>query len=399
MSDTARAAETAARASYGRLLALLAARSSDIASAEDALSDAFSKALVLWPKEGVPGNPDGWLMRVARNRLIDLQRRAARLAPQEEAGELSIEPETATTADKRLQLMLVCAHPAIDAKMHTPLMLQCVLGLDAEQIGQAFLVPKATMAQRLVRAKTKIKVNAVPFSIPDDDALSPRLGAVMEAIYAAYSADWLETGDDLGMEALFLADVLCAQVPEHAEALGLAALLGFAAARRGARIEGGVFVPLDEQDPALWNAPLVRGAQAMLRKASSLGQMGRFQLEAAIQAVHARRIDGEETDWRAITQLYAGLCKLYPTLGAQIGYAVALGHVHGPRAGLTVLDALDPRAVAGVQSYHATRAHFLAQDMQLTAAVASYETALALTPQPELRAFLSNKRSALIKQL
>lgn len=399
MIQAARAAETAARASYGRLLAILAARSSDIASAEDALSDAFAKALALWPKEGVPDNPDGWLMRVARNRLIDIQRRSAKLAPEEEATEMGIEPATEAIPDRRLQLMLVCAHPAIDPKMHTPLMLQCVMGLDAEQIGQAFLVPKATMAQRLVRAKNKIKVNAVPFVIPEQDALRPRLGAVMEAIYAAYSADWLDAGDDLGMEALFLADVLCAQVPGNAEALGLAALLGFAAARRDARIRDGAFVPLDEQDPRHWNSTLVRGAQAMLHKASALGQMGRFQLEAAIQAVHARRIDGEDTDWRGAVQLYAGLCQLFPTLGAQIGYAVALSHVHGPEAGLAVLDALDSRAVAGLQSYHATRAHLCSQLGQLSAAAASYETAIALTPYPALKAFLDARRSALIKRL
>ncbi len=399
MSQAARAAETAARASYGRLLAILAARSSDIASAEDALSDAFAKALSLWPRDGVPDNPDGWLMRVARNRLIDIQRRDARLAAEEEIDEMAIDSDVTPQTDKRLQLMLVCAHPAIDSKMHTPLMLQCVMGLDAEQIGQAFLVPKATMAQRLVRAKAKIKANAVPFVVPEQEALAPRLSAVMEAIYAAYSTDWLEAGDDLGMEALFLADVLCAQMPDNAESLGLAALLGFSAARREARLSDGVFIPLDEQDPALWNEPLIRGAQALLRKASSIGQIGRFQLEAAIQSIHARRIDGEPTDWRGAVQLYAGLCKLYPTFGAQIGYAVALGHVHGARAGLGVLDALDARTVAGVQSYHATRAYLLALDGQLNASAASYETALALTPHSSLRAFLKERRSKVIKQL
>lgn len=398
MSDAARAAEQAARASYGRLLAALAARSSDIASAEDALSDAFSKALTLWPEQGVPDNPDAWLMRVARNRLIDGQRRAARLAPEEEAPDM-IAPETAPLPDKRLQLMLVCAHPAIDPKMHTPLMLQCVMGLEAEQIGRAFLVPKATMAQRLVRAKAKIKATNIPFAVPEQAQLAPRLSAVMEAIYGAYSADWLEAGDDLGMEALFLADVLCTLLPQNAEALGLAALLGFAAARREARVVGGAFVPLDAQDPALWNEKLLRGAQGLLRRASALGEIGRFQLEAAIHSVHARRIDAEEMDWRGVAQLYSGLCQLYPSLGAQLGYAMALSHVNGAEAGLAVLDALDAKKVAGAQSYHATRAHLLAQLGRLSDAASAYETALALTPEPALRAFLEGKRSEVVKRL
>ncbi|MGH1577941.1 RNA polymerase sigma factor [Planktotalea sp.] len=398
MNDTARAAEHAARDSYGRLLSILASRSSDIASAEDALSDAFAKALMLWPKEGVPDNPDAWLVRVAKNRLIDGQRRSARLAPEEDIPEV-IHQADSTAPDKRLELMFVCAHPAIDRKMHTPLMLQCVMGLEAEQIGQAFLVPKATMAQRLVRAKTKIKANAVPFKLPNEDAIDARLDAVMEAIYGAYSSDWLETGDAMGMEALYLADVLCTQLPTHAEAHGLAALLGFAAARRDTRIVDGVFVPLDEQNPAAWNTQLTRGAQALLRRASEMGQIGRFQLEAAIQAIHARRIDGEPADWRAATQLYAGLCQLYPTLGAQIGYAVALSHVQGADAGLAVLDALEPKQVLGLQSYHAARAHFLSELGQLNDAAKTYEAALALTAQPPLRAFLEKQRQAVIKRL
>lgn len=213
MNDAVRAAENVARASYGRLLAILVARSSDIATKEDALSDAFSKALTRWPRDGVPDNPDAWLMRVARNRMIDVQRRDAKLAPVDDMPELIEEPAS-TVPDKRLHLMLVCAHPAIDPKMHTPLMLQCVMGLDAEQIGRAFMVPKATMAQRLVRAKAKIKANAVPFAIPKDALLAPRLSSVMEAIYGAYAVNWLESGDDLGIEALFLADVLSKQIPE-----------------------------------------------------------------------------------------------------------------------------------------------------------------------------------------
>lgn len=398
MSDAARAAEDVARASYGRLLAILASRSSDIATAEDALSDAFSKALSRWPTEGIPDNPDAWLIRVARNRMIDVQRRDAKLAPEDDMPDLIAEPER-TVPDRRLHLMLVCAHPAIDPKMHAPLMLQCVMGLDAEQIGRAFLVPKVTMAQRLVRAKAKIKANAVPFAIPKDAMLAPRLGSVMEAIYGTYSVDWLETGDDLGIEALFLADVLSTQLIDNAESLGLAALLGFAAARRDARIVDGVFVPLDEQDPTLWNEPLVRGAQALLQRASGLGQVGRFQLEAAIQAIHARRIDGHDMDWHGATQLYSGLCQLYPSLGAQIGYAVALSHVHGADAGLAVLDAIEPKQVAGSQSYYAARAHFLALEGQLNTAVAAYDTALALTPEPTLRAFLTARRLELVKRL
>jgi len=221
----------------------------------------------------------------------------------------------------------------------------------------------------------------------------------MEAIYGAYALDWLETRDDLGIEALFLADVLSTQLPNNVEALALAALLGFAAARRGARISDGMFVPLDEQDPRKWNQPLVRGAQALLQRASALEKMGRFQLEAAIQAVHARRIDGHDMHWCGITQLYAGLCQLYPSLGAQIGYAAALTHVHGSDAGFPVLDALDLKLVADHQSYHAARAHFLATKGHLNAAVSAFDTALASAPEPALRAFLGARHLAFVTRL
>jgi predicted RNA polymerase sigma factor len=303
----ARSAQVAARDSYGRLLALLAASTSDLAAAEDALSDAFERALRTWPSQGVPGNPDGWLLTVARNRLRDQWKsaRAQRAVPLDASRDALAhvdDIDVDSIPDRRLELMLACAHPAIEPAVRTPLMLNTVLGFTAGQVGRAFSVPPSTMATRLVRAKKRIKAAGIPFRIPDRADLPARMTSVLEAVYGAYVIDWA-TGPgprQLPSEALHLAEVLTTLVPGDPEARGLAALIELSAARGPARLDpGGRFVPLAGQDPALWNRQLISRAHEHLRAAHARGQLGRFQLEAAIQAVHCARGRDGTTDCTA----------------------------------------------------------------------------------------------------
>lgn len=395
MSETARAAELAARASYGKLLAIVCARSGDIAAAEDALAEAFAAALSRWPQDGVPKNPDAWLVRAARNKLIDMQRRQARQRGEEEIPEMATPgadaQDNSEWPDERLKLMLVCAHPAIANQVHTPLMLQCVLGVEAADIARAFMVSPQALSQQLVRAKRKIRDARIAIAIPGREALPERIGAVREAIYAAHALDWLEPRDALGDEALFLARLLCALTPDDAESLGLAALIGFCHARSKARVVGGVFVPLTEQDPGLWDEQLTRQSLAALRRARTLDQLGRFQLEAAIQSVHAHRGETGLTDWRALERLHAGLVRLYPSAGAQVSHAAVIAEAFGPEAGLAALDRLDATMVSGFQPGLATRAHLLSRLGRNQEAAACYDAAIALTAETPLRHWLERR--------
>ena len=293
----------AARDSYGRLLALLAASTSDLAAAEDALADAFERALRTWPSQGVPASPDAWLLTVARNRLRDQWKsaRAQRTVPLDAAQD-ALAPfadvDVDSIPDRRLELMLVCAHPAVDRAAHTPLMLNTVLGFTAEQVGRAFSVPPSTMATRLVRAKKRIKAAGIPFRLPERADLPARMNSVLEAVYGAYVIDWA-TGPQarqLPSEALHLAEVLTTLVPGDPEARGLAALIELSAARAPARVDAdGQFVPLADQDPSQWDQHLISRAHEHLRAAHAQGQLGRFQLEAAIQAVHCAGTTGPGT--------------------------------------------------------------------------------------------------------
>ncbi len=260
--EAARTAERVARESYGRLVAYLSARTRDVAGAEDALAEAFARALDLWPTKGVPSNPDAWLMVAARNRLRD-GARAGKTRDQIASSLLVLAPteteDMPVIADKRLELMFVCGHPAIDAAARTPLMLQTVLGLTAERIASSFLVSPDTMARRLSRAKARIKDTGIAFEVPEEDELGERMGDVLEAIYAAYGQGWDSTGSDdqtrkgLTEEAIWLARVLVELRPDDAEALGLLALMLFCESRSAARRVDGRYVPLAEQDTALWD--------------------------------------------------------------------------------------------------------------------------------------------------
>jgi len=403
MHEVRRTVEQVARVSYARLVSYLAARSRDVASAEDALSEAFAAALRTWPADGVPSKPEAWLLHAARRRLID-QARLARTRSLNADGlrQLLAEAEDLSTAhafpDERLKLLFVCAHPAIDARVHTPLMLQVVLGLEAADIAAAFLTPAATMGQRLTRAKAKIRDTRIAFEVPDGAELAPRLFAVLEAIYAAYAFGWdhVAGADDalggLSKEALWLARTVMELMPQEAEALGLLALLCYCEARRPARrTADGAYVPMSEQDPARWDAELSAQAEHALRLAAKLGQPGRFQLEAAVQSAHMERLRHGTAQWADIAVLYEGLVRIAPTLGALLGRAAAVAEAQGPAAGLALLETIDPELAAQHQPYWAVRAHLLqALGREHEAQLALHE-ALRLTEDAAVRSFLTQR--------
>ncbi len=397
MSDAAQAAERVARECYGRLVALLAWQWRDLAAAEDALSEAFAAALRTWPVQGLPTSPEAWLMAAAKRRLLH-EARHTRLTRNPNVTALfdddTAAPTTEAVPDVRLRLMFVCAHPALAENVRAPLMLQAVLGLDAQAIASAFLVSPTAMAQRLVRAKAKIREAGLRFDPPEARELPGRLAAVLEAIYAAYTLGRQgpdTPAGDLREEALFLAHLIVQLLPAQAEAQGLLALLLHAEARRGAQFDsGGRFVPLAAQDPAVWNAALIDEAEAALWAASRLRQPGAFQIEAAIQSAHAQRRATGQTPWHAIAQLYASLAQHHPGLGARTGYAVALAETGDSASAMAVLDGLPPEAVAAYAPYWVARAHVM-RLAQAPGRAEALQRAIGLTEDLRLRDFLATQ--------
>lgn len=400
-------AEAVARRSYGKLVALLAMRTRDVAAAEDALADAFAAALADWPRHGCPGNPEGWLMTVARRRAIDGVRH--RRVGDEVTNQLAIladeidEDETGALPDRRLALLFACTHPALDAAIRTPLMLQVVLGLDAKTIASAFLTSPSAMAKRLARAKTKIREAGIPFSVPEPEELPGRIDAVLQAVYAAYAEGWTDPvgGDtmrrDLADEALFLAQLLVELLPDEPETLGLLALMLYAQARRDARRDAeGNYVPLSAQDPAAWTAPMIDTADALLRRASTFQAIGRFQLEAALQSAHVYRCRMGRPNWDEVVQLYDALLSIAASPVVAVNRAIALAQRDGPQAALEALAPYtDDARLSAYQPYWAARADLLARVGATSEALQAYDVAIGLERDPAVRRFLQGKRSEL----
>jgi RNA polymerase sigma-70 factor, ECF subfamily len=396
------AAERAARTSYGRLVALLSASTGDVALAEDVLADAFERALRSWPVTGVPANPEGWLLTVARNRLRDVLTSAARRhasrrrpgAPWDDSGAQVVDVEALAEdrdriPDRRLELLFVCAHPAVDPAARTPLMLQTVLGYEASQVAGAFAVSPSAMAQRLVRAKRRIRGAGVPFRVPTRAEMPERLLPVMEAVYAV-SAIEAPTPGSMAGEARWLAVLLASLLETEPEPWGLAALLTLNQARSSGR-PADLYVPLDEQDPREWDATLVAEGEALLRRAASLpGPPGRFQLEAAISSVHCDRARTGATDATALLTLYAALVDVAPTLGGRVAHAASLGRVEGPEVGLEALDRLGT-STRDHQAAWATRAELLTRAGRGAEAAEAYRTAARLAPDPAVRRWLLDR--------
>jgi RNA polymerase sigma-70 factor, ECF subfamily len=403
------AAEAVARRSYGKLVALLAARTRDVAGAEDALSEAFAAALSDWPASGIPKAPEAWLLTVARRKLIDAARR--RRSAEAAADPLRLMAEEIESAadgaaklpDERLALMFACAHPAIEPGVRAPLILQTILGFDAAAIGSAFLVSPATMGQRLVRAKRKIREAGIPFQVPEGADLAARLDAVLEAIYAAFAEGWSDPDGteahrrNLAEEGIWLGRLVASLLPGEPEALGLLSLMLHAQARRDARRDAkGEYVPLAEQDPARWDGALIQEAEALLSRASALPGTGRYQLEAAVQSAHGvRRLSGR-SDWTAIERIYDALLTLTGSPVVAVNRAVALAETRGAAAGLEALGALsEDRRLAQYQPYFAARAGLLARTGDAKGADAAYERAIGLESDPAVRRFLQRRRAEL----
>jgi predicted RNA polymerase sigma factor len=392
-------ADAVARRSYGKLVAFLAAHTRDVAAAEDALSEAFASALADWPVKGCPSNPEAWLLTVARRKTIDVLRR--RRTGEIALGQLQLLTEGLDAAaayaeipDHRLALMFACAHPALEAGIRAALMLQVVLGLNAKMIASAFLTSPAAMSRRLVRAKNKIRQAGIPFSMPDRDEVPGRLDTVLDATYAAFAEGWTDPGGtdvarrDLTEEAIFLARLVAELLPEEPEALGLLALMLHAEARRGARRNGdGEYVPLAEQDPALWDWQMIH----------ALGSIGRYQLEAALQSAHVHRCRTGHANWAAVVQLYDALFALTGSPVVAINRALAIAEMHGATAALEAMpEAAADMRLAEYQPYWAARAELLAKTGAHGEARRAYEIAIGLERDPAVRRFLQRRQSALV---
>lgn len=396
------------REEYGRVVASLARRFGDLDIAEDTAGEALLTAIERWPVDGIPPNPGGWLTTTAGNRAIDRIRRESLRDTKHQAA-LMISDDTphestGPVEDDRLRLVFTCCHPALAPEARVALTLRLLGGLTVEEIARAFFVPETTMAQRITRAKAKVKAAHIPYRVPDSGDVTDRLGGVLAVIYLVFNEGYLAGGGDdpvradLTTEAIRLGRILHQLLPDEGEVAGLLALMLLTEARRTARFAGGELVTLDEQNRGGWDRTLIAEGHTLVRErlsrvAATSARAGPYQIMAAINAVHTDTNDARDTDWTQIVALYDQLYAVTPTPVVALNRAVAVAELDGPDVALAIVDAL---ALAGYHAWHVTRADLLRRLGRSTEARAEYDTAIAATQNPAETAYLTRRRAHLV---
>ncbi|OBK49487.1 RNA polymerase subunit sigma-24 [Mycobacterium gordonae] len=403
MNERVDAIERVYREEYGRVVASLVRRFGDIDVAEEAAGEALLVALEHWRRDGVPPNSAGWLTRTAANKAIDRIRRESHRTSKHLAAAMIHDdtPHESTGAvdDDRLRLIFTCCHPALAPEARVALTLRLLGGLSVGEIAAAFLVPETTMAQRISRAKKKIADSHIPYRVPADDELADRVAAVLAVIYLVFNEGYLASSgspvrDDLTAEAIRLVRILCGLLPDTPEVTGLLALMLLTQARRASRIADGELVPLPEQDRGGWDQNLIAEGHALVRACLKINRPGRYQLLAAINAVHTDAPTAADTDWSQIAALYQQLLAFDPGPVVELNYAIAIAELDGPEVALARVDRLPP-TMQRYHPFHVTRAELLRRLGRSPEARAAYEAALALVDNPAERAYLTRRAAGL----